>query len=132
DLPGKGNVAFAKITRCFNMQNFAARWRVSKTSDDTGRTGREPLLVYVALRSQRLPDEIGGDHHLISYAARNPRRHRTTDSANLPLQFAHSRLVGVIVNEQSQCFFWPFDLVSFKSVLRHLTRNEITFSDLQF
>src|SRR6266480_1451608 len=114
------------------MQNFAARRRVSETSDDTRRVGREPLFVHVALRSQRLSNEIGGDRHLISYAARNPRRHRTTDSADLPLQLAHSRLVRVIVNEQSQRFYWPFDLVGFKSVFGELTRNEITFSDLQF
>src|SRR6478672_176169 len=114
------------------MQNFASRGRVSETSDDTGRARREPLFMHVALRSQRLSDEIGGDRHLISYAARNPSCHRTTDSADLPLQLPHSRLVGVIVNEQSQRIFWPFDLVSLKSVLGQLTRNEITFSDFQF
>src|ERR1051325_507708 len=83
DLSGKRDVSFARITRRFDVQYFAAGRCVSQSRDDSGFAHLEFGLANVFRRAEHFSNNLRCDRHVFAFSTRNLRRDTTADGADL-------------------------------------------------
>ena len=132
DLTGEDDVPFAGITGRFDIENFATVRRVSQSRDHARFARGQFCFANVLGRPERLRHDFGRDGDRLSFAARKSGRNRPADRADLPLEFAHTSFVRVIVDHTAKRFVLPLTLLGLESVFLQLSSNQITFRDLEF
>ena len=74
-------------------------------------------------RAEDFSDQLRCDLELLFFAARHLRGDGAADGADLPLQFAHAGLAGVIFDHASERFICPNALLRLESVFLKLSRT---------
>src|SRR5882672_4079448 len=69
---------------------------------------------------------------MLRLAAGNAGRDSTANRSDLALELAHSRFVGVIVDDLPKGVVLPVALLGLQSIFFHLSPDQITFRDLKF
>ena len=132
NVSGERDVAFAGITRRFDVQHFAALRSVSQACNHTGFACLELCFANVFCRAQHFRHELCRNRRALDFSPRNLRRDSTADGCDLALQLPHSSFVRVIVNDLAERVLLPFDLLGLESVFFQLPLHQVSFGDLEF
>ena len=132
NVSGERDVAFAGVTRRFDVQYFAAMGRVSQAGDDTGFAGLEPCFANIFRRAEHFSDELRRDRHVLGLPARHLRSDTATDRTDLAFKLAHACFVRVIVDHAANRFLLEFALLGLESVFFQLPLDQIPLGDLEF
>src|SRR6266446_1125521 len=89
DVTGQCDVTFAGITHRLDMQDFAAGGRVSQSSDNAWLTRFEFCLANILGRTKQFGHSLWCNRNAFLLPARDLRRHRPANRADLPLEFAN-------------------------------------------
>ena len=132
DLPGKRDIPFARITRRFDVQYFAAGRCVSQSGDHAGFTGLELCFANVFGRAKHFRHHLRRDRCVIDFAARDLRRNAATHSSDLTLELTNAGFMRVIADDAAKRVLLEFTLLGFEPVLLQLSRDKISLRDLEF